>query len=67
MTAIEETHLDEATARGMAKGKSQGEVRLEGRIETARRMLAHGLAPEHIAEYTDLSLDEIEGLTARDG
>ena len=67
--AIEETHLDEATARGMARGMAKGkaEGRLEGRIETARRMLAHGLAPEHIAEYTDLSLDEIEGLTARDG
>ena len=59
--AIEETHLDEATAKGMAKGRA------EGRLETARRMLAHGLAPEQIAEYTDLSLDEIEGLTARDG
>jgi len=71
--AIEETHLDEATARGMAKGRAKGraegraEGRLEGRLETARRMLAHGLAPEQIAEYTDLSLDEIEGLTARDG
>ena len=71
--AIEETHLDEATARGMAKGMAQGMAegvakgRLEGRLETARRMLAHGLAPEQIAEYTDLSLDEIEGLTARDG
>ena len=71
--AIEKTHLDEATARGMAKGMAKGraegrlEGRLEGRIETARRMLAHGLAPEQIAEYTDLSLDEIEGLTARDG
>ena len=51
--AIEETHLDEATARGRAEG------RLEGRLETARRMLAHGLAPEQIAEYTDLSLEEI--------
>ena len=58
--AIEETHLDEATARGRAEGRA------EGRLETARRMLAHGLAPEQIAEYTDLSLDEIEGLTARD-
>ena len=75
--AIEETHLDEATARGMAKGMAQGMAqgmaegvakgRLEGRLETARRMLAHGLAPEQIAEYTDLSLDEIKGLTARDG
>lgn len=59
--AIEETHLDEATARGMAKGMAKGmaegraEGRLEGRLETARRMLAHGLAPEQIAEYTDLS------------
>ena len=49
--AIGETHLDEATARGMAKGMAQGMAegvakgRLEGRIETARRMLAHGLAP----------------------
>ncbi|WP_347712161.1 hypothetical protein [uncultured Fretibacterium sp.] len=67
--AIEETHLDEATARGMAEGMAEGVAkgRLEGRLETARRMLAHGLAPEQIAEYTDLSLDEIEGLTARDG
>ena len=71
--AIEETHLDEATARGRAEGRAEGMAegvakgRLEGRLETARRMLAHGLAPEQIAEYTDLSLDEIEGLTARDG
>ena len=71
--AIEETRLDEATARGRAEGRAEGMAegvakgRLEGRLETARRMLAHGLAPEQIAEYTDLSLDEIEGLTARDG
>ena len=71
--AIEETHLDEATTKGRAEGRAEGMAegvakgRLEGRLETARRMLAHGLAPEQIAEYTDLSLDEIEGLTARDG
>ena len=69
--AIEETHLDEATARGRAEGRAEGMAegvakgRLEGRLETARRMLAHGLAPEQIAEYTDLSLDEIKTIRAR--
>ena len=59
--AIEETHLDEATARGVAQGRAQGiaEGEAEGRADTARRMLARGLSPEQIAEYTDLSLDEI--------
>ena len=54
-----------ATAKGMAQGEAEGMA--QGRADTARRMLARGLSPEQIAEYTDLSLDEIEGLTARDG
>ena len=37
----------------------------EGTASTARRMLIRGLPLEQIAEYTDLSLDEIEAL--RDG
>ena len=45
-----------ATAKGMAQGKA----------DTARRMLAHGLSPEQIAEYTDLSLDEIKELMTKD-
>ena len=65
--AMEETHLDEATARGVAQGRAQGiaEGEAEGRADTARRMLARGLSPEQIAEYTDLSLDEIKTIRAR--
>ena len=37
----------------------------EGRADTVRRMLAHGLSPEQIAKYTDLSLDEIKMIKAR--
>ena len=44
-----------ATAKGMA----------QGRADTVRRMLARGLSPEQIAEYTDLSLDEIQTIKAR--
>ena len=52
-----------ATAKGMAQGRAEGEAK--GRADTARRMLARGLSPEQIAEYTDLSLDEIKTLKAR--
>ena len=50
-------------AEGEAKGRAEGEAK--GRADTARRMLAHGLSPEQIAKYTDLSLDEIKTLKAR--
>lgn len=65
--AIEETHIEEATAKGMAQGMAQGraEGMAQGRADTARRMLARGLSPEQIAEYTDLSLDEIKTIKAR--
>ena len=43
-----------ATAKGMAQGEAEGMA--QGRADTARRMLARGLSPEHIVEYTDLSL-----------
>ena len=60
-----------ATAKGMAQGKAEGmaqgkaEGMAQGRADTARRMLARGLSPEQIAEYTDLSLDEIKMIKAR--
>ena len=56
-----------ATAKGMAKGMAQGKAEgmAQGRADTARRMLARGLSPEQIAEYTDLSLDEIKMIKAR--
>ena len=52
-----------ATAKGMAQGEAEGMA--QGRADTARRMLARGLSPEQIAEYTDLSLDEIKTIKAR--
>ena len=52
-----------ATAKGMAQGRAEGEAK--GRADTVRRMLAHGLSPEQIAKYTDLSLDEIKMIKAR--
>ncbi|WP_298780367.1 hypothetical protein [uncultured Fretibacterium sp.] len=63
----EEAALARGRAEGEAKGKAEGEAkgRAEGRADTARRMLAHGLPLEEIAEYTDLSLDEIEALRGR--
>ena len=57
----------EGEAKGMAKGMAQGKAEgmAQGRADTARRMLARGLSPEQIAEYTDLSLDEIKMIKAR--
>ena len=57
----------EGEAKGMAKGMAQGKAEgmAQGRADTARRMLARGLSPEQIAEYTDLSLDEIKTIKAR--
>ena len=63
--------MAQGVAQGMAQGVAQGEAkgRVEGRAEgmadTARRMLARGLSPEQIVEYTDLSLDEIRTIKAR--
>ena len=61
-----------ALAKGEAKGRAEGEAKgraegeAKGRADTARRMLARGLSSEQIAEYTDLSLDEIKELMAED-
>ena len=52
--------LDKVEARGIAKGEARGIAK--GKADTARRMLVRGLPPEQIADYTDLSLEEIEAL-----
>ena len=68
----EEAALAKGRAEGEAKGRAEGEAKgraegeAKGRADTARRMLARGLSPEQIAEYTDLSLDEIKGLMAEE-
>ncbi len=61
---LEAAALAKGRAEGEAKGRAEGEAkgRAEGRADTARRMLAHGLSSEQIAEYTGLSLDEVESL-----
>ena len=66
--AIHRTARAEGLAEGREEGRAEGLVEGEakGRAETARRMLARGLSSEQIAEYTDLSLDEIKGLMAED-
>ena len=66
--AIEETHIEEATAKGMAQGMAQGMLkgRAEGRVETARNLLQMGFELDKIAQATQLSLDEIKGLMAED-
>ena len=61
--AIRCTARAEGLAEGRAEGRAEGEA--EGRADTVRRMLARGLSPEQIAEYTDLSLDEIKMIKAR--
>ena len=50
---------------GMEEGISIGENR--GRQETARNMLADGLPREKIAQYTGLSLAEVEKLATGQG
>ena len=55
-----ENYVKSQEAKGEARGEARGEAK--NRTETARRMLARGLPSEQIAEFTDLSLEEIEAL-----
>ena len=52
----------EAKAEGRAEGRAEGERRTQ--IETAKRMLDANFSSELIAEFTGLSIDEIENLKA---
>ena len=49
-----------ARKEGFAVGREEG--REEGRAEVAKRMLAHGMEREQIAEITQLSIDKIKSL-----
>ena len=57
-----------ATAKGMAQGRAEGEAkgRAEGRVETARNLLQMGFELDKISQATQLSLDELKGLMAKD-
>ena len=54
--------LEEGRKEGIAIGEQRG--REEKALETARNMLADGLIPEKIAQYTGLSLADVEQLAA---
>ena len=50
----------EGHAEGHAEGRAEGHA--EGRAEVAHRMLKAGMAIQQIAEFTQLSIEEIESL-----
>ena len=54
---------------GKTEGILEGEARgiLEGKRETARSMLADGMAPDLISKFTGLSVGEIQNLRAQSG
>lgn len=54
----------EAIAAGKAEGEARGEIK--GRIAAVLKMLKKGLLPlEDIAEYGDMSVDEVRKLQAQ--
>ena len=52
--------LEEGRKEGIAIGEQRG--REDAFLETARNMLADGLMPEKIAQYTGLPLADVEQL-----
>ena len=60
---------ERAWARGEARGRAEGEARgkAEGIASTAQRMLDRGVSPDQIADFTGLSLDEVEALRVGSG
>lgn len=58
--AREKARLDYKSAMAYAENRGIEKGRMEGRMETAKKLLRMGLAPEQIAEAVDLSLEEIE-------
>lgn len=60
----EATIIYEANEKGMKQGLQQGIQQgiSQNRIEIAKRMLEDGLPVQKIAEYTNLSVEEIKKL-----
>ena len=68
--------LEKIEARGLARGLNEGRIaglnegriaglnegRIAGIASTARRMLARGVSPEQVVDFTGLSPDEVEAL-----
>ena len=60
-TAKEEAErigLEKGLAEGRAEGRAAG--RAEAQLEMARKMLAAGMPVEQIAEFTGLSVEELQ-------
>ena len=66
MSAAEREAKEYGLAQGLKKGMEKGmeKGRTEANRQTALRLLAMGLAPQQIAEATQLSLDEVKALQA---
>jgi predicted transposase/invertase (TIGR01784 family) len=56
MNTAKKRGLEEGMERGLEKGK------FEARRKIARSMLANGMAPDLIAKFTDLPVEEIKAL-----
>ncbi len=56
----EQSALKRAERKGKEKGRAEGKE--EGKIEVAKKMLEDGISHEKVAEYTGLSLKEINKL-----
>ncbi|QZA58887.1 hypothetical protein [Candidatus Rhabdochlamydia porcellionis] len=62
--AILEHKMNVGEARGVKKGRIEGEVigMKKGKIELAKRLLQNGVAIDMIAQSADLSKEQIESL-----
>ena len=58
------TAAEQLRRQGLEEGLEKG--RKEGRETTALRLLERGFSPAEVAELTELSEDEVRGLTRRD-
>ena len=54
------TALKKGRAEGLAEGRAEGII--EANRENARRMKADGMPTALIAKYTNLTVEEIDGL-----
>ena len=59
------TEIDQIATMTFAKEKAMAEGLAEGKAEVAKAMLADKVAPDVIAKYTGLSVEEIAQLNAR--
>ncbi len=65
---LQEGKYEQGKAEGIAEGKAEGlaegieKGRAEGQLNAARAMLSDGLSPDKVAQYTGLTLEQINQL-----